>query len=78
MIPAPSYQLYMYEHGRTVAEQRAANARAGEVAAELRNLRLSFRRAFRPGRSGQTVRRAAGVMIGTKTTASAQALTSHR
>ena len=78
MFPAPSYQLYMYEHGRTVAEQRAANTRAGEVAAELRNLRLILGRAFRLRRSSQTTRRAAGAMTGSKTTASVQALSSCR
>jgi len=33
-----SNQLYKYEHGLTAAEQRAADVRAGETAAALRNL----------------------------------------
>jgi hypothetical protein len=43
-----SYQLYMYERGCTVAEQRAADVCAGEVAAALRDLRLRLGRSFRP------------------------------
>jgi hypothetical protein len=47
-----SYQIYKYEHGLNVAaaEQRAADVRAGEVAAALRDLRLSLGRAVRLGR----------------------------
>lgn len=42
-----SQQLYEYEHGRTSADQRTADIRIGEAAAELRDLRLRLRRAFR-------------------------------
>ena len=50
-----SYQMYKCEHGlTTAAEQRAADVRAGEVAAALsdalRNLRSGLGRAFHPGR----------------------------
>ena len=48
MVYSLSYQMYKYEHGLTAAEQRAADVRAGEVAAALRNLRLSLGRALRP------------------------------
>ena len=56
MFHSPSYQLYRYEHGLSAAEQRAADLRAGEAAAALRDLRLRLGRAFglrhrvRPGR----------------------------
>jgi hypothetical protein len=56
MFHSPSYQLYRYEHGLSAAEQRAADVRAGEAAAALRDLRLRLGRAFglrhrvRPGR----------------------------
>jgi hypothetical protein len=49
MMYAMSYQMYKCEHGlATAAEQRAADLRAGEAAAALRDLRLSLGRAFRP------------------------------
>jgi hypothetical protein len=47
MVYTLSYQMYKYEHGLTAAEQRAADVRAGEGAAALRDLRLSLGRAFR-------------------------------
>lgn len=55
MLYPQSYQLYKYEHGLTAAEQRTADIRAGEAAAELRNLRVSLGRALR---LGHRVRRA--------------------
>src|SRR5580692_2685891 len=42
-----SYQIYKCEHGLTAAEQRAADLRAGEVAAALRDLRFHLGRIFR-------------------------------
>jgi hypothetical protein len=50
MMYTMSYQLYKYEHGLSVnvAEQRAADVRAGEAAAALRDLRLRLGRTFRP------------------------------
>lgn len=48
MVYTLSYQMYKYEHGLSAAEQRAADVRAGEAAAALRDLRLRLRRAFRP------------------------------
>ena len=42
-----SYQTYKYERGLTAAEQRAADVRAGEAAAALRDLRLRLGRIFR-------------------------------
>jgi hypothetical protein len=45
-----SYQMYKYEHGLTAAEQRAADVRAGEAAAALRDLRLRLGRTLRPRR----------------------------
>jgi len=67
------YELYKYEHGLTVAEQRAADVHAGEAAAALRDLRLRLRRTFRLGRRVRSVRRTADAM-----TASAQVLSSVR
>ncbi len=48
---ALSYQLYKYEHGLpvTAAEQRAADVRAGEIAAALGDLRLRLGRALHRG-----------------------------
>jgi hypothetical protein len=46
MVYPLSYQMYKYEHGLSAAEQRAADVRAGEAAAALRDLRLRPGRAF--------------------------------
>ena len=62
MVYPMAYQQYRYERGLTDAEQRAADIRAGEVAAELRDLRLRLGRAFRLRRRVQSARRAAGAM----------------
>jgi hypothetical protein len=59
MLYTLSYQLYKYEHGLSAAEQRAADVRAGEAAAALRNLRLSLGRAFRLRRRVPPAREAA-------------------
>ena len=48
MMYTLSYQMYKSEHGLTAAEQRAADVRAGEAAATLRDLRLHLGRTFRP------------------------------
>ena len=48
MVYTLSYQMYKCEHGLSAAEQRAADVRAGEGAAALRELRLRLGRAFRP------------------------------
>lgn len=64
MVYPVAYQLYKYEHGRTGAEQRAADIRAGEAAAALRDLRRRLGRAFRLRHRVQPARRAAGVMTG--------------
>jgi hypothetical protein len=56
MFQPQSYQLYRYEHGLSAADQRAADVRAGEAAAALRDLRLrvarmvSLRHRVRPAR----------------------------
>jgi hypothetical protein len=47
MMYTLSDQLYKYERGPTAAEQRAADVHAGEIAAALRDLRVSLRRTFR-------------------------------
>jgi hypothetical protein len=59
-----AYQQYKYEHGLTDAEQRAADIRAGQIAAELRDLRLRLGRAFRLRHRPQPACRAAGAMTG--------------
>ena len=61
MMYAQSYQMYKYEHGLhvTAAEQRAADVRAGEVAAALHELKLRLGRAFRPGHRVRPARGAA-------------------
>jgi hypothetical protein len=59
MVNTLSYQMYKYEHGLSAAEQRAADVRAGEVAAAVRDLRLGLGRAFRLRRRPRPVRGAA-------------------
>jgi hypothetical protein len=78
MLYSLSYQQYKYEHGLTAAEQRAADIRAGEVAAELRDLRLRLRRAFRLRRRVQPARGAAGTVTASRATAPARVLSSVR
>jgi hypothetical protein len=73
MVYTLSYEMYKYEHGLTAAEQRAADVRAGEAAAALRDLRLRLGRAFRPRHRVRSARRAADAM-----TASVQVLSSVR
>jgi hypothetical protein len=46
MLYTLSYQVYVYEHGLSAAEQRAADARAGAGAAARRDLRLRLGRAL--------------------------------
>jgi hypothetical protein len=49
MVYTLAYQIYKDEHGVTAAAQRAADQRAGETAAALRDLSLRLRRALRSG-----------------------------
>jgi len=53
-----SYQMYMSEHGLSAAEQRAADVRAGEAAAALRDLRLRLGRSIRRRSLAHLTRRA--------------------
>jgi hypothetical protein len=62
MYCPPSYQLYRCEHGISVAEQRAADARAGAAAAAVRDLRLGRGRAISPMRRVRSARRMASAM----------------
>jgi hypothetical protein len=62
MVYTLSYQRYKYEHGRSVAEQRAADVRAGEAAAALRDLRRRRGRALRPRRRARPARGTADAM----------------
>jgi hypothetical protein len=48
MVYTLSYQMYKYEHGLSATDQRAADVRAGESAAALRDLRFHLGRTFRP------------------------------
>lgn len=64
MLYPMSYQMYKSEHGLplSAAERRAADARAGEIAAVLGELRIRTGRAFRlrrpvwPARGADPVR----------------------
>jgi hypothetical protein len=47
MVSTLSYQLYSSEHGLSTAGQRAADIRAGEAAAALRDVRLHLWRTLR-------------------------------
>jgi hypothetical protein len=77
MFPS-MYELYRYEHGVSAAEQRAADVRAGEAAAALRDLRLCLGRVFRLGHRVRPARGAAGVVTGSGAAAPARVLTSVR
>jgi hypothetical protein len=73
-----SYQLYRYEHGLDAAGQRAADVRAGEAAAALRDLRLRLGRAVGLRRRVRPVRGAANPVTGSGAAASARVLSSIR
>jgi hypothetical protein len=73
-----SYQLYRYEHSLSAAEQRAADVRAGEAAAALRDLRFRLGRTFRPRHRVRPVRRAADGVTGSGTAAPARVLSGVR
>jgi hypothetical protein len=62
MVYPLSYQLYKQEHGLTAAEQRAADAYAGETAAAVRDLRVRLGRSFRLRHRGRAAREAADTM----------------
>ncbi|HSZ39505.1 MAG TPA: hypothetical protein VK817_06070 [Trebonia sp.] len=62
MVYSLSNQMYKYEHGPTVAEQRADDLRMGEAAGALRDLRRHLGRIFRPGRRVRSGRGAGDVM----------------
>ena len=61
MLYTQSSQMYKYEHGlhSSATEQRAADERAGEIAAALHELWLRLGRARRPGLRGRPAREAA-------------------
>jgi hypothetical protein len=62
MVCTLSYQMYKCEHGLSAAEQRAADVRAGEAAAALRDLRLRLGRVFRPRHRVRSARGTADTM----------------
>jgi len=62
MVYTLSYQMYKYEHGVSAVEQRAADVRAGEAAAALRDLRLCLGSAFRLRHRVRPARGAADVV----------------
>jgi hypothetical protein len=62
MVYPLSYQLYKQQHGLTAAEQRAADVRAGESAAAVRDLRACLRRSFRLRHRVRPTRGAAGTI----------------
>jgi hypothetical protein len=78
MVYTLSYQMYKYEHGLTAAEQRAADVRAGEAAATLRDRRLGLGRAFRVRPHGRPAREAAGAVTGSGASAPTRVLSSAR
>jgi hypothetical protein len=51
MVYTLSYRMYKCEAGLSAAEQRAADVRAGEGAAAVRQVRVSLGRFFRPRRA---------------------------
>jgi len=78
MVYTLSYQMYKYEHGLSAAEQRAADVRAGEAAAALRELRLRLGRTLRPRRRVRSGYGAADAAPGSGAAAPARVLSSIR
>jgi hypothetical protein len=78
MVYTLSYQMYKYEHGLSVAEQRAADVRAGEAAAARRELRRQLSRAFCPRQRVRPASGAAGAVTGSAAAAPARILSSVR
>ena len=78
MVYSLSYQLYECERGLGAAERRAADVRAGEAAAALRDLRLRLGHAFRLRRRVRPVRGAAGAVTGSGAAAPPRVLSSVR
>jgi hypothetical protein len=64
MVYTLSYQMYKCEHGLSDAGQRAADVRAGEAAAAVRELRLGLGRAFRAWHRARPARRTADAVTG--------------
>jgi hypothetical protein len=77
MLYTLSHQQYKYEHGLNAAERRAADIRAGQAAAGLRDLRLRLRHAFRLGRRVQPAR-GADTVTASRATAPARVLSGIR
>lgn len=78
MLYTLSYQTYKYEHGVTAAEQRAADVRAGETAAALRDLWLRLGRVGRTGRRMRPARGADAVTAPARVLSSVRYLSSIR
>jgi hypothetical protein len=78
MLYTLSYQMYKYEHGLSAAEQRAADVRAGEAAAALRDLRLRLGRAFRLNHRVRPARGTADAVTGSGAAAPTRVLSSVR
>lgn len=80
MLHTLSYQMYKCAHGLYVsaAEQRAADARLGEAAAAVRDLRLRLGRVFRVRYRVRPARLAAGAVTGSGAAAPPRVLTSVR
>lgn len=77
MIYSLSYQQYKSEHGLSPAEQRAADIRAGQAAAELRDLWLRVVHAFRLMHRARPAG-AAGTVTASRGTAPARVLSGVR
>jgi len=78
MLYTLAHQQYKYEHGISAAEQRAADAHAGEVAAAFRDLGVTLGRAFRLRQPVRPARRAADTVTGGRPAASARVLSGAR
>ena len=78
MIYTLAYQQYKYEHGLTAAEQRAADIRAGELAAEMRNLRRRLGGVFRLRHRAEPARRGSGTVTASQASAPTRVLTGIR
>jgi hypothetical protein len=78
MLYTLSNQMYKYEHGLSAAEQRAADMRAGEAAAALRDLRRCLGRVFRVRHRARPALGAADAVTGSGGAARTRVLSSVR
>jgi len=78
MLYTLAQQMYKYEHGLTATKRRAADARMGEAAATMRDLRRSLGGVLRFGRRGRPAGWAADVVAEVRPVTPARVLSGAR